>query len=165
VKSKSMTNEKETSKDKNEEHLETEEVSNEDEARDMSPSPDHLTVSRRPSHYDADSGIYLGPSRKLSDDESLLASLTVSEEQTAEINRFKGCDRNTPLPLEVDPLSGVYIGESPTEKENCKDNGDCSKIIKQPDSVEHLANMSNKQVGKLAKMTQVTVTRNGKEWF
>ena len=33
--------------DKNEEHLETEEVSNEDEARDMSPSPDHLTVSRR----------------------------------------------------------------------------------------------------------------------
>ena len=55
----------------------------------------------QPSHYDADSGIYLGPSRKLSDDESLLASLTVSEEQTR-----VGCDRNTPLPLEVDPESG-----------------------------------------------------------
>ena len=35
--------------DKTEEHPETEDVSNEDDSRDTSPSPDLLTVSRRVS--------------------------------------------------------------------------------------------------------------------
>ena len=50
------------------------------------------------------SGIYIGPSRKLSDDETLLASLTVQEDQE---RKLKKQERASPLPVEtVDPLSG-----------------------------------------------------------
>ena len=51
------------------------------------------------SHYDAFSGIYIGPSRSLSDDEYLLAFLSVQEEERQRRQEVKS-------PLPVDPLSG-----------------------------------------------------------
>ena len=41
-----------------------------------------LSLIVQASHYDAESGIYIGPSRKLSEDESILASLSLSNLDT-----------------------------------------------------------------------------------
>ena len=54
------------------------------------------------SHYDADSGIYIGP-RKLSEDESILACLSVQEPEPE--NGPSKEERTSPLT--VDPLSGI----------------------------------------------------------
>ena len=41
-----------------------------------------LSLIVQASHYDAESGIYIGPSRKLSEDESILASLSLTNLDT-----------------------------------------------------------------------------------
>lgn len=59
------------------------------------------------SHYDAESGIYIGPSRKLSEDESILASLSLTN---LDIGQSRP-ERQT-SPLTVDPLSGIHASDT-----------------------------------------------------
>ena len=55
------------------------------------------------SHYDAESGIYIGPSRKTSEDESILANLSLSTLDTGQRRK-----ESLTSPLIVDPHSGIY---------------------------------------------------------
>ena len=55
------------------------------------------------SHYDAESGIYIGPSRKTSEDESILAHLSLTTLDTGQSRK-----ESPTSPLIVDPHSGIH---------------------------------------------------------
>ena len=55
------------------------------------------------SHYDAESGIYIGPSRKTSEDESILANLSLTTLNTGQSRK-----ESLTSPLIVDPHSGIH---------------------------------------------------------
>ena len=66
-----------------------------------------LSLIVQASHYDAESGIYIGPSRKLSEDESILASLSLSDLDTGQARPERQAS-----PLTVDPHSGIHCSRS-----------------------------------------------------
>ena len=59
------------------------------------------------SHYDAESGIYIGP-RKTSEDESILANLSLTNLDTGQSRK-----ESQTSPLIVDPHSGIHSSQAP----------------------------------------------------